>query len=203
MNTPDTSKRFLITGVSSGFGRAIAEAALAAGHRVVGTLRQEAERTAFEALAPGRSHAVLLDVSDFATVRPTVDRIEGEIGPLDVLVNNAGYGHEGLIEESSLQDLIRQFGVNVFGAIAVAKAVLPFMRERRRGHIVNITSMGGNCHLPRTGLLPWQQVCFGRSIRGLGQGDEASGYPRDCRGAGSLANELGGTVDGASAAIHS
>jgi NAD(P)-dependent dehydrogenase (short-subunit alcohol dehydrogenase family) len=141
-------KTWFITGVSSGFGRAIAEAALAAGDTVVGTLRKDEERQAFDALTPGRSHGVLLDVTDDAAVQPVVDRIEAEVGPIDVLVNNAGYGHEGLVEESSLDDMRRQFDVNVFGAVAVAKAVLPYMRKRRAGRILNITSMGGLITLP-------------------------------------------------------
>lgn len=140
MDTPTT---FFITGVSSGFGRSIAEAALAAGHRVAGTLRKEQERAAFDMLAPGRSHGVLLDVADHASVTAAVARIERDIGAIDVLINNAGYGHEGLMEESTLDDLIAQFNVNVFGAVAVTKAVLPYMRQRRHGRIINITSMGG------------------------------------------------------------
>ncbi|MDH0746041.1 oxidoreductase [Pseudomonas sp. GD03842] len=151
MNTSEPSLLFFITGVSSGFGRTTAEAALAAGHRVVGTLRKEDERAAFEALSPGKSRGVLLDVTDHKAVQSTVDRIEREIGAIDVLVNNAGYGHEGLIEESTLDDLIRQFDVNVFGAVAVARAVLPYMRGRRRGHIINITSMGGIVTFPGLG----------------------------------------------------
>ncbi|HEY0199883.1 MAG TPA: oxidoreductase [Rhodanobacter sp.] len=141
-------KTWLITGVSSGFGRAIADAALAAGDRVVGTLRNDEQRKAFAALTPGRSFGVVLDVTDEAKIEPTVDRIEREVGPIDVLVNNAGYGHEGTLEESTLGDLRRQFEVNVFGAVAMAKAVLPHMRKRRSGHIVNITSMGGLITLP-------------------------------------------------------
>jgi len=98
VSTSEPSRLFFVTGVSSGFGRAIAEAALAAGHRVVGTLRKEDERAAFEALSPGMSHGVLLDVTDYEAVQPTVDRIERDIGAIDVLVNNAGYGHEGLVD---------------------------------------------------------------------------------------------------------
>jgi NAD(P)-dependent dehydrogenase (short-subunit alcohol dehydrogenase family) len=143
-----TPKTFLITGVSSGFGRAFATAALAAGHRVVGTLREEAAQAAFAALAPGRARAVLLDVTDFAAIDPAIARIEKETGPIDVLINNAGYGHEGTLEESPLQDMQRQFDVNVFGAVAMIKAVLPFMRQRRAGHIINITSMGGFITMP-------------------------------------------------------
>ncbi|KAF1072392.1 MAG: 3-oxoacyl-[acyl-carrier-protein] reductase FabG [Pseudomonas citronellolis] len=143
-----SSKLLLITGVSSGFGRALAEQALAAGHRVVGTLRSESARVEFEALAPGRAFGRLLEVTDEAAVERLVDSIESDIGPLEVLVNNAGYGHEGVLEESSLADLRRQFEVNVFAPVALIKAVLPYLRQRRRGHILNVTSMGGYITMP-------------------------------------------------------
>ncbi|MGE8509444.1 MAG: oxidoreductase [Paraburkholderia terricola] len=142
------SKTFLITGVSSGFGHAFAQAALDAGHTVAGTVRNRAARDAFEALAPGRAHAIVLDVTDFDAIAPAVATLAETVGALDVLVNNAGYGHEGTLEESPLDDLRRQFDVNVFGAVAMIKAVLPGMRERRSGHIVNITSMGGFITMP-------------------------------------------------------
>ena len=142
------SKTFLITGVSSGFGRAFAQAALDAGHTVVGTVRNEAARSAFAALAGDRGHAVVLDVTQFEAVAPAVAAITQTVGPIDVLVNNAGYGHEGTLEESPLDDMRRQFDVNVFGAVAMIKAVLPAMRARRSGHIVNITSMGGFITMP-------------------------------------------------------
>jgi NAD(P)-dependent dehydrogenase (short-subunit alcohol dehydrogenase family) len=141
-------KTWLITGVSSGMGRAYAQAALAAGHTVIGTVRNEGDRLDFEQIAPGRAHAVVLDVSDFAAIAPAVARLQQTVGPIDVLVNNAGYGHEGTLEESPLDDLLRQFDVNVFGAVAMIKAVLPQMRERRAGHIINITSMAGLAALP-------------------------------------------------------
>jgi NAD(P)-dependent dehydrogenase (short-subunit alcohol dehydrogenase family) len=141
-------KTLLITGVSGGLGRAFAEAALQAGHRVVGTVRREDDRTAFEALHRARAKAVILDVSRLDDVEPAVRRIEQDWGPVDALVNNAGYGHEGILEESPLTELVRQFEVNVFGAVAMIKAVLPAMRQRRLGHIVNITSMAGYVGLP-------------------------------------------------------
>lgn len=74
--------------------------------------------------------------------------VEDDHGPVDVLINNAGYGHEGVLEESPLEDMRRQFDVNVVGAVAVAKAFLPRFRERRRGFIVNVTSMGGMITMP-------------------------------------------------------
>jgi NAD(P)-dependent dehydrogenase (short-subunit alcohol dehydrogenase family) len=150
--TTQKSRIFLVTGVSSGFGRALAEAALAEGHRVAGTVRREADRAAFEALAPGRAKGVVLDVTDTPAIAPAVAALETEFGPVDVLVNNAGYGHEGTVEESSLDELRSQFEVNVFGAVAMIKAVLPFMRQRRAGHIVNITSMGGIVTFPGLGF---------------------------------------------------
>jgi NAD(P)-dependent dehydrogenase (short-subunit alcohol dehydrogenase family) len=141
-------KLILITGVSSGFGRALAEEALLAGHRVVGTVRNQQAKADFEALSADRAFARLLDVTDTDAVDPLVADIEAQIGPIDVLVNNAGYGHEGIMEESPLSDMRRQFDVNVFGPVAMMKAVLPFMRARRRGHILNITSMGGYITMP-------------------------------------------------------
>ncbi len=142
------SKIILITGVSSGFGRALAQEALATGHRVVGTVRGADAVAAFEALAPGRAFARVLDVTDSDAIDPLLAAIEADIGPVAVLVNNAGYGHEGVLEESPLAEMRQQFEVNVFGAVAMIKAVLPYMRQRRAGHILNITSMGGFITMP-------------------------------------------------------
>jgi NAD(P)-dependent dehydrogenase (short-subunit alcohol dehydrogenase family) len=144
---PAMAKTFLITGVSSGFGRALAEAALSDGHTVVGTVRNDADRQRLEALGRG-AHALLLDITDTQAIAPAVADVESGIGAIDVLVNNAGYGHEGILEESSIDDLRRQFEVNVFGAVAMIQAVLPYMRKRRAGNILNITSMGGIMTLP-------------------------------------------------------
>ena len=91
---------------------------------------------------------VRLDVTDFDNIPNVIAQAEDDFGPIDVLINNAGYGHEGVLEESPLDELRRQFEVNVFGATAVAKAFLPRFRERRVGFIVNITSMGGMITMP-------------------------------------------------------
>ena len=144
----DNPKTFLITGVSSGLGRAFATGALQAGHRVIGTVRRDADVDAFAALAPGRAYPLVLDITDYAAIPEAVADAGRRAGPVDVLVNNAGYGHEGVLEESSMDDLQRQFAANVFGPVAMIKAVLPGMRERRRGHIVNVTSMGGFITMP-------------------------------------------------------
>jgi NAD(P)-dependent dehydrogenase (short-subunit alcohol dehydrogenase family) len=150
MSNPQ-SKVFLITGANSGFGRALAEAALADGHRVVGTVRNPAALEAFNQLDPERALGKLLDVTDTDAVHRVVAEIEADFGPIGVLVNNAGYGHEGLLEESTLEQLRQQFDVNVFGAVAMIQAVLPYMRKRRAGHILNVTSMGGIITFPGLG----------------------------------------------------
>lgn len=142
------SKTLFITGVSSGFGSALAQAALAAGHRVIGTVRNDSALTAFQTLDSERAHAVILDVTDFARIDAVVAQVQALHGPIDVLVNNAGYGHEGIFEESPLEEMRRQFEVNVFGAVAITKAFVPYFRERRAGHIINITSMGGTITMP-------------------------------------------------------
>lgn len=139
---------WLITGVSSGLGRAFAQAALAAGHTVAGTVRSEEDLRAFEALGPGRAHGRVLDVTDDAAVARTVDEVEASVGPLDVVVANAGYGLEGTFEETPLTEVRRQFEVNVFGAVATLRAALPAMRRRRHGHLMAVTSMGGLMAVP-------------------------------------------------------
>ena len=148
MNNAGNKKIWLITGASRGFGRAFAMAALAEGHSVIGTVRDDTQRVAFDALQPGRSFGRLLDIRDTAAIAPMVAGVERDIGAIDVLINNAGYGHEGLLEESSLDDLRQQFDVNVFGVVAMIQAVLPYLRQRRAGHIINVTSMGGLTTFP-------------------------------------------------------
>ncbi|KQS78887.1 short-chain dehydrogenase [Rhizobium sp. Leaf384] len=140
-------RTFFITGANSGFGLAIATAAIEAGHSVIGTVRSEAAREALAKTLP-KLHAVLCDVTEFDRIPDVVQQAEDDHGAVDVLINNAGYGHEGVLEESPLEEMRRQFDVNVFGAVAVAKAFLPRFRERRRGFMVNVTSMGGMITMP-------------------------------------------------------
>lgn len=143
---------WFITGVSSGFGRALAEALLKKGNKVAGTVRNAEAKAAFEKLKPGHAYGVLMDVTDEGAVKRGVAEIEDKFGPIGVVINNAGYGLEGAIEEVTLAQVRQQFEVNVFGAVAVIQAVLPFMRKRRAGHIVNITSMGGLTTFPGVGI---------------------------------------------------
>lgn len=143
-----TAKTLFITGVSSGFGQALAREALLSGRRVIGTVRNTAAVREFEALDAARAHGRLFDLTHTSSVDALVAEVESSFGPVDVLVNNAGYGHEGVLEESPIEEMRRQFDVNVFGAVAVTKAFLPHFRQRRRGHIINITSMGGFITMP-------------------------------------------------------
>lgn len=142
-----SQKTFFITGANSGFGFAIASAAVQMGHKVIGTVRSETSRLALAEALPAVK-AVLCDVTEFDRILDVVRQTEDEHGPVDVLINNAGYGHEGILEESPIEAMRRQFDVNVFGAVAIAKAFLPRFRARRSGFIVNVTSMGGMITMP-------------------------------------------------------
>jgi len=152
MTTTPRRRTWLITGVSSGFGRAVAVAALAAGDQVVGTVRTEAARAAFTAMAPDNAIAMMLDVTDEAAVHATVAAAEELTGGIDILVNNAGYGLVGGIEEASVAEIRAQFEVNVYGAVAVMQAVLPYMRARKAGRILAVTSVSGLVGWPSLGI---------------------------------------------------
>ncbi|MFE2225639.1 oxidoreductase [Streptomyces kronopolitis] len=141
-------QNWLITGVSTGLGRAFAQAALAAGHTVVGTVRSEEDLRAFEGLNPGYARGRILDVTDDHAVSDVITEVERGVGPLDVVIANAGYGLEGTFEETPLAEVRRQFEINVFGAVATLQAALPHMRRRRRGHLMAVTSMGGLMAVP-------------------------------------------------------
>lgn len=142
MNTL-TGSRWLITGAGGGLGLEIAKCVLERGGEVAGSVRSKEAARRFTAVAPGRAHAVVFDVRDETAVRDGVAEAQRLLGHLDVVVNNAGYQLLGAVEELSLDELRAQFEVNVFGAHSVIKAVLPDMRNRGRGSIVNITSVSG------------------------------------------------------------
>jgi NAD(P)-dependent dehydrogenase (short-subunit alcohol dehydrogenase family) len=133
---------WLITGCSTGLGRALAEAVIAAGHNAVVTAR-DVEKVAD--LTVGMTERVLalsLDVSDPAQVTNAVNRAQEKFGGVDVLVNNAGYGYRAAVEEGDDADIRKLFETQFFGAVAMIKAVLPRMRSRRSGAIVNISTIG-------------------------------------------------------------
>jgi len=136
-------KTWFITGAGRGLGADIAEAALRAGDRVAAAGRNRAAVS--DRLGPDseRLMSVELDVNNEAQAQAGVAAAVARFGTLDVLVNNAGYGHLGLFEETTVQDVRAQFGTNLFGVFSVTRAVLPVMRAQRGGAIVNISSMGG------------------------------------------------------------
>lgn len=137
------NKVWLVTGASSGFGRAITEAAVAAGDVVVGAARRVATLDGLVAAHPDQVEALSLDVTDAAAVDAAVRDVVERHGRIDVLVNNAGRGHVGAFEETSDAELRSLFEVHVFGPAALVRAVLPHMRARRSGAIVQMSSMGG------------------------------------------------------------
>lgn len=135
--------RWLITGCSTGIGREIARAALEAGHQVVATARSAAAVQDFVEDFGDVARAVALDVTDQAQITAAVAAAEGAFGGIDVLVNNAGYGYLAAVEEGDDAEVRALFDTNYFGVVDMLKAVLPGMRARGSGHVVNISSMTG------------------------------------------------------------
>jgi NAD(P)-dependent dehydrogenase (short-subunit alcohol dehydrogenase family) len=147
-----SAKTWFITGASKGFGREWTEAALERGDRVAATSRSA---EAFDDLAEKHGDAILplrLDVTDRAAVAEAVAKSVDHFGALDVVVNNAGYGLFGMVEEVTEQQAREQVEVNVFGPLWVTQAVLPHLRERGRGHIIQVSSIAGVFSLPGLGI---------------------------------------------------
>jgi NAD(P)-dependent dehydrogenase (short-subunit alcohol dehydrogenase family) len=142
---------WLITGCSTGLGRAMATAVLARGDRAVVTARDAAAVEDIAAAHPDRALALALDVTVPDQVADAVRRAEDRFGAVDVLVNNAGYGYRAAVEEAADEDVQRLFATNFHGAVAMIKAVLPGMRARRAGAIVNISSIGARACPPGSG----------------------------------------------------
>jgi NAD(P)-dependent dehydrogenase (short-subunit alcohol dehydrogenase family) len=140
---------WFITGISRGFGRALAEAALARGHVVVGTTRDGSSDIDPE---NERLHVVALDVTVEGQARTAIEQGHRLGGRIDVLVNNAGYGLLGSVEEADEATVRELFEVNFFGALRVTQAALPYMRVQRSGHIVNISSVLGRAPAAGSGL---------------------------------------------------
>ncbi|HAJ63131.1 MAG TPA: short-chain dehydrogenase/reductase [Cyanobacteria bacterium UBA8543] len=145
-----SQRTWLITGASRGFGAEIAEAVLAAGDRLIATARNQADLQQF-----GTSKDVLtlsMDVTDEAQVKAAIATALERFGQIDVLVNNAGFGLLGAIEECSAEEVESVYRTNVFGLLNVTRAVLPSMRQHRSGHIINISSIGGYRSSPGWGI---------------------------------------------------
>ncbi len=146
-----TNRVWFITGASRGFGALIAEQALAAGDSVVATARTPETVTQHLGAQP-RLLALPLDVTDEAQARAAAQAAIDEFGRIDVLVSNAGFGLLGAVEEASAEQVAHVFNTNVFGLLNVTRAVLPQMRARRTGHVINISSVGGLAGSPGWGI---------------------------------------------------
>ncbi len=144
-------KVWLVTGCSTGFGNELVKLLAKAGEQVIGTVRNESQIGDLEAYAP-TVKGILLDVVNQDQIDQARNFIEKEYGRLDVLVNNAGYGSIGPVEEVSEEEMKRQFDVNVFGSVRMMKLALPFMRKQRSGHIINVTSIAGLNGFPGIGI---------------------------------------------------
>ena len=142
---------WFITGCSTGFGRELALQVLARGWRVVVTARDQARVADLAADANGHALALALDVTDSTQISAAVKAAQDHFGAIDVLVNNAGYGYQSSVEEGDEAEIRAQFDANVFGLFAMTRAVLPGMRARNKGHILNITSVAGKVGFPGSG----------------------------------------------------
>jgi len=147
----DGTPVWFITGCSTGFGRALAERVLSHGHRCVVTARNVAQIEAIAAPYPERALAVALDVTDGAQIDHALAQADKKFGRIDILVNNAGWGYNCAIEEGEDQVVRAMFDTNVFALAALMRKVLPGMRARGKGHIINVSSMGGVVGNPGTG----------------------------------------------------
>ncbi len=147
------TQTWLITGSSRGLGRATSTEVLAAGHRLVATARDPEQLSDLRDRYGKQIRVVTLDVTDEAAAAAAVSAAVETFGSLDVLVNNAGYGDIGSVEDTGLDDFRRQIETNLFGTIIVTKAAIPIMRERRSGHIIQISSVGGR--VGATGRAPY------------------------------------------------
>jgi NAD(P)-dependent dehydrogenase (short-subunit alcohol dehydrogenase family) len=165
---------WLVTGASSGFGRAVVEAAVAAGDVVVATARSIASVQALATTYPDQVDPIQLDVTDPTRIIAIVDDVLQRHGRVDVLVNNAGRTHVGAVEETTDAELRSLFEVHFFGPAALIRAVLPHMRERRTGAIVQLSSMGGQ--LSFAGFSAYSATKF--ALEGLSEAlaDEVGGF---------------------------
>jgi NAD(P)-dependent dehydrogenase (short-subunit alcohol dehydrogenase family) len=152
MMSDNNARVWFITGSSTGFGRSLVEAVLKHGDRVVATARKPEQLDDLIRQHPEAVKAVSLDVTDPNAVQAAVKAALDAFGRVDVLVNNAGYGAVGAIEEVSDEAIHRQFDTNVFGALNVTRALLPTLRQQRSGHILNLSSVGGLVSFPGSGI---------------------------------------------------
>ena len=150
-SSSDAAPVWFITGCSTGIGRALAERVLQRGYRCVATARDVTQIQAIVAPYPQHSLAIALDVTDRAQLEQAVAQAEDKFGAIDVLVNNAGYGYNSGVEEGDESEVRAMFDTNFFGLAAMMQRVLPGMRARGRGHIINLSSVGGLIGNPGSG----------------------------------------------------
>jgi NAD(P)-dependent dehydrogenase (short-subunit alcohol dehydrogenase family) len=150
-DTSQAGKVWFITGTSSGFGRELVEEVLKGGGRVVATARRPEQLEWLPEKYPATALALALDVTHESSITEAVDGALKRFGRIDVLVNNAGYGLAGAIEEATEAEFMPVFETNVFGLIRVTRAVLPHLRKQRSGHILNLSSIGGLTGAPGWG----------------------------------------------------
>jgi len=162
------TRTWLVTGCSTGFGRALAEALLARGQRVVATARNPASLDALIAGYDEQALACRLDVTCPDQVADAVAAARRRFGAIDVLVNNAGFGQIGTVEDTPLEAARAVMEANLFGALAMIKAVLPEMLERRAGQIVNIGSVAGQIGFPALGYYSASKFALAGLTESLG-----------------------------------
>ena len=158
-----TSRTWFITGASTGFGRLLAEEVLKSGGKVVATARKLDKVADLEEKYPRNARTFALDVTDAAQIHSVVAQAVTGFSPVDVLVNNAGFGIAGAIEEATEDEFMPVYDTNVFGLIRVTQELLPHMRQRRSGHILNLSSIGGLAASPGWGY--YQSTKF--AVEGL------------------------------------
>lgn len=205
-------RTWLITGTSRGFGRAWAEAALRRGDRVVGTARETSTNADLTARYPDTFRVEQLDVTDRPAAFAMVKRAHDYFDELDIVVNNAGFGHFGMIEEVSEAEARAQIETNLFGALWVTQAALPYLRQRGAGHIIQVSSIGGISAFPTVGLyhaskwglegfsqaLAQEVKAFGVNVTLI----EPGGFATDWAGASAKVSEPIGAYDELRAAVQ-
>jgi NAD(P)-dependent dehydrogenase (short-subunit alcohol dehydrogenase family) len=193
------TQRWLITGCSRGIGRALAHEVLEAGHRLVATAREPAQLSDLVTRYGDGVRVIALDVTNAHDAEAAVRTAQEGFGGLDVLVNNAGFGNIGSVEDTGLDEFRRQIETNLFGVIIVTKAAIPLMREQRSGHIIQLSSVGGRIGAP--GRAPYSAAKWG--VEGFSESlaremalvgvkvtiIEPGGFRTDFAGASTLLNE--------------
>jgi NAD(P)-dependent dehydrogenase (short-subunit alcohol dehydrogenase family) len=191
------SKIWLITGSARGLGRHLAEAVLAAGHRLVATARQPDKLQDLVDRYGDRVRTVALDVTDTAAAQAAVNLAVSAFGRLDVLVNNAGFGYVSPFEQTTEADFRAQIDTNLYGVINLTRAALPVMRKQRAGHIFQISSVGGRMGTPGmsayqaakwavggfTEVLAKETAAFGVKVTAVEPGGMRTGWGEIARGA--------------------